>query len=109
MVTVNEACKIAYEKRDQFNAVFEVGVEQVFDRLTYWTVGFDYVDPESHGSPYAIHSTGKQMCFCIDKESGEEVDGENFSLEDILSNNIPGHEVAVPDKYYRVPWYKFEL
>lgn len=108
MITLAKACKIAYEKRKQFNAVFELGIDQVFDRISYWTIGFDYVDPESHGSPYALKLSEKTLCFCIDKESGEEIEGENFSLEDILSDNIPGHEVPVPDDYYRVPWYEFE-
>lgn len=109
MITLNEACEKAYSRREEFEAVFELGIDVAYDRITYWTIGFDYVDPEAHDSPLALHPTGRCLCFCFDKETGEEVDGEDFSLDDILSNNIPGHEVTVPDNYYRVPWYESNI
>ena len=108
MITLDEACKNAYEKKERFNAVFELGIDQVFDRLSYWTIGFDYIDPESHKSPYALQLAGTGLCLCIDKNTGKEVSGEDFSIIDVLTDNIPGHEVPVPDEFYRVPWYEFE-
>lgn len=102
MISLNKACEIAYKKRDEFDAVFEVGIDQAFDRITYWTIGFDYIDPDSYDSPLALQLSGRTLCICLDKETGEEIEGEEFDL----GETPPGHEVPVPDDYYRVPWYE---
>lgn len=102
MVTLNEACRIAYEKREKLNAVYEISVDQAYDRITYWTIGFDYVDLDSYDQPFALHLSGRTLCLCIDKETGNEVEEEEFGWDEIP----PGGPVPVPDEYYRVPWYE---
>lgn len=104
MITLNEACKIAYEKREKLNAVYEIGVDQAYDRIKYWTIGFDYVDLDSYDQPFALHLSGRTLCLCIDKETGNEIEGEDFGW----NVTPPGGPVPVPDEYYRVPWYEYE-
>ena len=102
MITLNQACKIAYEQRNSFNAVFELGIDRIFDRESYWEIAFDYIDQDSYGSPLALCPTGKGLYFCIEKNSGRNIEGEDYAFND----TPPGHEVPVPDEYYRVPWYE---
>lgn len=105
MIDLDQACSLAYNRREEFETFQDIGIVRAYDRISYWVITFAYVDKEAQYTPLGTIDMMKPKFFCIEKETGNFISG-GVSFHEV--EKVKGHPVPVPDKYYRVPWYEYE-